>query len=153
MKGAARLATDLALSPMTGKGPKRYGIRIPSGEPANRRWVLEQGWIKANAEPQEVTMTRSSGNNNTGKASPEAAAAMRDFTDGIHSHAHFRYAVDGTWSELDKTFHATLDDIFGPESPNSAIQDLLEDDDDDDLDIPIEVIASYSRRVRVTRAV
>jgi hypothetical protein len=45
---------------------------------------------------------------------------MRDFTDGIHSPAHFRYPVDGTWSELDKTFHATLDDIFGPESPNSA---------------------------------
>jgi hypothetical protein len=31
MKDAARLATDLALSPMTGEGPKRYGIRIPSG--------------------------------------------------------------------------------------------------------------------------
>src|SRR5882757_9513654 len=34
---------------------------------------------------------------------------------------------------------------------SGLIQDLLEDDDDDDLDIPIEVIASYSRRVRVTR--
>ena len=31
MKGAARRATDLALSPMTGKTPKRYGIRIASG--------------------------------------------------------------------------------------------------------------------------
>jgi hypothetical protein len=31
MKGAARRATDRALSPMTGKGPKRYGVRIPSG--------------------------------------------------------------------------------------------------------------------------
>ena len=34
---------------------------------------------------------------------------------------------------------------------SGLIQDLLEDDEDDDLDIPIEVIASYSRRVRVTR--
>jgi len=31
MKAAARRATDLALSPMRGKGPKRHGIRIPSG--------------------------------------------------------------------------------------------------------------------------
>jgi hypothetical protein len=29
MKVAARRAKDLALSPMTGKGPKRYGIRHP----------------------------------------------------------------------------------------------------------------------------
>ena len=38
MKGDAQRATDLALSPMTGKGPKRCGIRIPEraddGEPA-----------------------------------------------------------------------------------------------------------------------
>jgi hypothetical protein len=45
--------------------------------------------------------------------------------DGIHFHAHFRYPVDGNWSELDKTFHATLDEIFGPDSPNSAQNHLL----------------------------
>jgi hypothetical protein len=54
------------------------------------------------------------------KASPEAAAAMREFMEGIKSHAHFRYPVDGNWSDFDKTFRATLDEIFGPESPNSA---------------------------------
>jgi hypothetical protein len=37
MKGDARPATDLALSPMMGKGPKRYGMRIPS-----RLWQIEQ---------------------------------------------------------------------------------------------------------------
>ena len=63
-------------------------------------------------------MTTSSGK--TGKASPEAAAAMRDFMDGIRSHTHFRYPIDGQWSEFEKTFHATLDEIFGPESHNSA---------------------------------
>jgi hypothetical protein len=31
MKGAARRATGLALSLMMGKGPTRYGIRIPIG--------------------------------------------------------------------------------------------------------------------------
>jgi hypothetical protein len=89
------------------------------GEPANRRWVLEQGWIKANAESQEMTMTRSSGYN-LGKASPKAAAPMREFMTGIHSHAHFRYPVDGVWSDLDKTFQTVLDEIFGPDTPNSA---------------------------------
>jgi hypothetical protein len=34
MKGAARRAMVLALSSMTGKGPKRYGIRIPRGRRA-----------------------------------------------------------------------------------------------------------------------
>jgi hypothetical protein len=29
------------------------------------------------------------------KASPAEAAAMREFMDGIHSHPHFRYPVDG----------------------------------------------------------
>jgi hypothetical protein len=30
MKGAARRATGLALCPMTGKAPKRFGMRMPS---------------------------------------------------------------------------------------------------------------------------
>jgi hypothetical protein len=47
-------------------------------------------------------------------------AAMREFMGGIHSHAHFRYPIDGQWSEVNKTFQATLDEIFGPDSPNSA---------------------------------
>jgi hypothetical protein len=63
-------------------------------------------------------MTTSSGD--TGKASPEAAAAMRNFMDGIRSHAHFRYPVDGNWSEIDKIFQTALDEIFGPDDPNSA---------------------------------
>jgi hypothetical protein len=54
------------------------------------------------------------------KASPQAAAVMREFMDGIESHAHFRYPVDGQRSELDKTFQAVLDEIFGSDSPNSA---------------------------------
>jgi hypothetical protein len=45
---------------------------------------------------------------------------MQEFVDGTHSHAHFRYPVDGAWSDFDKTFHATLDEIFGPDDPNSA---------------------------------
>ena len=52
------------------------------------------------------------------KATTEAAAAMRKVVDGIN--ARFRYPVDGNWSELEKTFHDTLDEIFGPDSPNSA---------------------------------
>jgi hypothetical protein len=63
-------------------------------------------------------MTTSSGD--TGKASPEAAAAMREFMAGIHSHAHFRFPVDGVWSEFENIFDATLDEIFGPDDPNSA---------------------------------
>jgi hypothetical protein len=63
-------------------------------------------------------MTTSSGN--AGKASPEAAAAMREVMAGIRSHAHFRYPVDGNWSDLDKTFQTALDAIYGPDSPNSA---------------------------------
>jgi hypothetical protein len=54
------------------------------------------------------------------KASPAAAAAMREFLDGIHSHAHFRYPINGQWDELDKAFQAKLDEMFGPEIPNSA---------------------------------
>jgi hypothetical protein len=38
---------------------------------------------------------------------------------GIRSHAHFRYPVDGVWSDFDKIFDATLDEIFGQDSPNS----------------------------------
>jgi hypothetical protein len=35
-----------------------YAIRAgDDGEPANRRWLLEQDWIKATAEHQEVSMT------------------------------------------------------------------------------------------------
>ena len=54
------------------------------------------------------------------KASPEAAAAMREVMKHLHARAHFRYPVDGQWSEFEKTFHATLDEIFGPDDPNSA---------------------------------
>jgi hypothetical protein len=54
------------------------------------------------------------------KSSRVAAAAMQEFVDGTRSRAHFRYPIDGAWSDLDRTFHATLDEIFGPGSPNSA---------------------------------
>jgi hypothetical protein len=50
----------------------------------------------------------------------EDRRTMREIMAGIHSHAHFRYPVDGQWSEFDKVFQTTLDEIFGLESPNSA---------------------------------
>jgi hypothetical protein len=52
--------------------------------------------------------------------SDEDRRAMREVMDHLHARAHFRYPVDGNWSELEKTFKATLDEIFGPDSPNSA---------------------------------
>jgi hypothetical protein len=54
------------------------------------------------------------------KASPEAAAAMREIVQDIRSRAHFRYPVDGNWSDLHKTFQTVLDEIYGPDDPNSA---------------------------------
>jgi hypothetical protein len=63
-------------------------------------------------------MTTSSGN--AEKASPEAVAAMREVMDSIRSRAHFRYPVDGVWSEIESILHTALDEIFGPDSPNSA---------------------------------
>jgi putative lipase involved disintegration of autophagic bodies len=53
---------------------------------------------------------------------PEEKADFVNLFSGpaIRSHAHFRYPVDGNWSDLEETFHATLDEMFGPDSPNSA---------------------------------
>jgi hypothetical protein len=50
----------------------------------------------------------------------EDRKTMREIMDGIRSHAHFRYPVDGNWSDLDKIFQTALDEMFGPDSPNSA---------------------------------
>jgi hypothetical protein len=63
-------------------------------------------------------MTTSSGN--TGKASPEEAAVMREVMASTRSRAHFRYPVDGKWSEIESILHAALDEMYGPDSPNSA---------------------------------
>jgi predicted RNase H-like HicB family nuclease len=73
--------------------------------------------------------------------------------------------VRATWDDEANVWVAESPDLPGlvteAESLNALdaklpglIQDLLENDDDDtsDLDIPIEVIASYSSRVRVTRS-
>jgi hypothetical protein len=51
--------------------------------------------------------------------SDEDRRAMREVMDHLHARAHFRYPVDGQWSDFDKTFNAALDEIFGPDSPNS----------------------------------
>jgi predicted RNase H-like HicB family nuclease len=72
--------------------------------------------------------------------------------------------VRATWDDEAKVWVAESPDLPGlvteAESLDALdaklpglIQDLLEDDGqgDDHLDIPIEVIASYSRRVRVSR--
>jgi hypothetical protein len=42
---------------------------------------------------------------------------MRKIVDGIPK--RFRYPVDGVGSEFDQMFQAALDDMFGPDSPDS----------------------------------
>jgi hypothetical protein len=84
MKGAARRATDRALSPMTGKDPKRYGIRIPSGDGGGRhRWSAiaadrsAAGFlIKAHAVTLGFERVRHPTKVNKSPATPEAEAAL-----------------------------------------------------------------------------
>jgi hypothetical protein len=64
----------------------------------------------------EASMTTSG---NTGKASPEEAAVMREVMASIRSRAHFRYPVDGNWSEIESILHTALDEMYGPDSPSS----------------------------------
>jgi hypothetical protein len=97
-------------------GTKGFVINLAADLNASVDGIIrtKKGSSIADAQRQEVSMTPEE------KASPEAAAAMHDFMAGIRSHAHFRYPVDGQWSEIEKAVNAGIDDIFGPESPNSA---------------------------------
>ena len=51
--------------------------------------------------------------------SDEDRRTMREVMDHLHARAHFRYPVDGVGSEFDQIFEEALDDMFGPDSPNS----------------------------------
>jgi hypothetical protein len=51
--------------------------------------------------------------------SDEDRRAMREFVNGLRPGRHFRHPIDEP-SDFDKAFNSTLDEIFGPESPNSA---------------------------------
>ena len=84
-----------------------------------------------------------------------------DFAGGRYKMGHL-IVVRATWDNEAKVWTAESSDLPGLVTEASSldeldlklpglIQDLMEVDDDDDgeMDIPIEVVASFSKRVRV----
>jgi hypothetical protein len=56
---------------------------------------------------------------NSQTPSDEDRRAMRELLKGLQAKAHFRYPVDEP-SEVYKAVDAAVEEIFGPDSPNSA---------------------------------
>ena len=54
-----------------------------------------------------------------GTASDEQKKAMRELLKSLRAKAHFRYPIDEP-SVIYQAITAALDDIFGPDKPNSA---------------------------------
>jgi hypothetical protein len=121
MKGVAQLGTDLALSPMTGKGPKRYGIRIPSGRcRRTREQVLgpREGWSEHDARAEGGVRQIVLGA--TAPGPDRFGGRVYDLVK--HDDGTIGFVRNAWDAELDRILVKALDEVFGSEAEPQDVE-------------------------------